>query len=291
MGRDVFALLTLHLYPHHAPKYAHTRLEKRLTPDMFGRLQQSLTAIPTMQPPKAWFDAIRPFLVIRPGQADLDKATDAEFLEAMQAVATQFDTLSAFHQHISTTTLDSAPTESNSDARVQLHTVHTAKGKEFTHVAYFNLGWVSARATPEAVADERRVTYVGLTRAKEHLLVTSDQARPSAFLRELALNSAYHEFAIPYLSRQKDSVQKKLTQRRANLQKGEEKLERYEQEQIDSNDARQNRWRRLRNLQLERETQRLRERTDGYRTEIPDLEATINALSREIAFRKLLGVD
>jgi len=74
---------------------------------------------------------------------------------------------------------------------VHLLTLHRAKGLEFEAVY---LPWVeegelpSRRAKGEELGEERRLLYVGLTRAKRHLLVTWS-GRPSRFLEELGVES------------------------------------------------------------------------------------------------------
>lgn len=64
--------------------------------------------------------------------------------------------------------------------RIVLSTVHGAKGREFRHVAILDGGdW------REASEEERRLYYVGMTRAKENL-VLCEAARPNPFSAELA---------------------------------------------------------------------------------------------------------
>jgi ATP-dependent DNA helicase UvrD/PcrA len=70
---------------------------------------------------------------------------------------------------------------------VHLLTLHRAKGLEFEAV---HLPRLEENELPHRRADvdeERRLLYVGLTRAKRHLTVTWD-GRPSRFLRELGSN-------------------------------------------------------------------------------------------------------
>jgi DNA helicase-2/ATP-dependent DNA helicase PcrA len=75
---------------------------------------------------------------------------------------------------------------------VNLLTYHRAKGLEFDAVFLPRLEWkelpVRQAKTDEAVAEERRLLYVGLTRAKRHLFLTR-AARPSPFLAELGIES------------------------------------------------------------------------------------------------------
>jgi DNA helicase-2/ATP-dependent DNA helicase PcrA len=73
---------------------------------------------------------------------------------------------------------------------VHLLTLHGAKGLEFeavfvTRVEEKELPTRLAKA-PDQIAEERRLFYVGLTRAKRHLFVTW-AGKPSRFLRELGV--------------------------------------------------------------------------------------------------------
>ena len=91
----------------------------------------------------------------------------ADFLEAMALVADQ-DTLPD--------TLD-APT---------LMTLHAAKGLEFTRVFIVGLDehylpHSRSLDDPEALAEERRLFYVGMTRAKDHLYLTRAVRRRSPY--------------------------------------------------------------------------------------------------------------
>jgi DNA helicase II / ATP-dependent DNA helicase PcrA len=75
---------------------------------------------------------------------------------------------------------------------VQLLTYHRAKGLEFEAVFLPRLeeNELPARKAkePDDVAEERRLLYVGITRAKRFLFVSwSSGARPSRFIRELQL--------------------------------------------------------------------------------------------------------
>jgi DNA helicase-2/ATP-dependent DNA helicase PcrA len=88
--------------------------------------------------------------------------------------------------------------EAGSDA-VQLMTLHTAKGLEFPFVILAGVEeglFPSIRSTEgDRLAEERRLAYVGITRAREHLLITYAESRrlhgqellgaPSRFLREI----------------------------------------------------------------------------------------------------------
>jgi DNA helicase II / ATP-dependent DNA helicase PcrA len=91
--------------------------------------------------------------------------------------------------------LDERFGEGSDDQGVHLLTYHRAKGLEFEAVF---LPGVEERELPvrqaktdEAVAEERRLLYVGITRAKRHLALTwSAEAKASRFLFELGVKPA-----------------------------------------------------------------------------------------------------
>jgi superfamily I DNA/RNA helicase len=95
--------------------------------------------------------------------------------------------------------------------RVTVLTIHKAKGKEFPWVVYFNLSHRGGQALTEA--DERRVVYVGVTRAQRGILITADCDAPSKFLRELAFNPGYAGFSSAYLERRLARLQRKQRRR------------------------------------------------------------------------------
>lgn len=85
----------------------------------------------------------------------------------------------------------------NPDNAVKLLTLHNSKGREFDAVAiiHANEGQIphfTARTQSE-FDEARRLFYVGLTRAKKHLLVVSDQTNyrniPTRYLAEAGFNS------------------------------------------------------------------------------------------------------
>jgi DNA helicase-2/ATP-dependent DNA helicase PcrA len=83
---------------------------------------------------------------------------------------------------------------------VHLLTLHGAKGLEFdtvfvAHVEEKELPSKLAK-TPAEVAEERRLLYVGLTRAKERLFVTWTR-KPSRFLEELGVRRETFERREP----------------------------------------------------------------------------------------------
>ena len=70
------------------------------------------------------------------------------------------------------------------DNRVLLMTIHAAKGLEFEHVylagmedGVFPSGMTIASVDPDDIEEERRLAYVAITRAMEHLTITAARAR------------------------------------------------------------------------------------------------------------------
>ncbi len=74
---------------------------------------------------------------------------------------------------------------------VTLSTIHRVKGREWDEVVLFGMtaGLIPHRLA-ENVEAERRVFHVGLTHARQRVLVLGDDERPSPFLRELRTDPA-----------------------------------------------------------------------------------------------------
>jgi DNA helicase-2/ATP-dependent DNA helicase PcrA len=120
-----------------------------------------------------------------------------EFVEARGANAPDDDLLTAFLDHVA---LVSDVDAWRPDRGVSLMTLHSAKGLEFDAVAVGGLEdgllpHFNAQATDDEIEEERRLLYVGMTRARERLALTTCRRRmvagrwqdrlPSPFLAEL----------------------------------------------------------------------------------------------------------
>jgi DNA helicase-2/ATP-dependent DNA helicase PcrA len=135
-----------------------------------------------------------------------DKSPDApgrlENLKELVRALADFETLSGFLDHVSLVMENDEAADGN---RVSLMTLHGAKGLEFDTV--FLPGWEEGlfpnqRALDEggvkALEEERRLAYVGLTRARRRVIVSHAQYRriyaswqnsiPSRFIEELPDN-------------------------------------------------------------------------------------------------------
>ena len=88
------------------------------------------------------------------------------------------------------TVLEQGSRTAGEEEGVNLLTYHRAKGLEFEAVFLPRLERnelpVRQAKTDDAVAEERRLLYVGMTRAKRHLILTR-AARASPFLAELGI--------------------------------------------------------------------------------------------------------
>ena len=86
------------------------------------------------------------------------------------------------------TNLSAADDLSNSRQKINLMTIHSAKGLEFSHVFIFN---VSSNNFPNLfrstidVEEERRLFFVAITRAKKELFITTSDNSNSIFIEEI----------------------------------------------------------------------------------------------------------
>mgnify|MGYP003867870159 CR=1 FL=1 len=105
-----------------------------------------------------------------------DAAGRVENLRELVSAMAEFETLAAFLEHVSLVMENS---ENSSEPKVTLMTLHGAKGLEFD--AVFLPGWEeglfpSQRSMDEngnaGLEEERRLAYVGITRAKKHAFIT-----------------------------------------------------------------------------------------------------------------------
>jgi DNA helicase-2/ATP-dependent DNA helicase PcrA len=122
-----------------------------------------------------------------------DEADDRTYLDVIETVSRGFPTCEGFLAHIEARRVAPpvpVPERPPERDEVVLSTIHRAKGREFSRVVFFDLSR-RHRPRPREIEEERRVTYVGLTRAKDALFVTADGRRQSPFLREAALDPQF----------------------------------------------------------------------------------------------------
>jgi superfamily I DNA/RNA helicase len=131
--------------------------------------------------------------------SDPDEADDLTYLDVIDAVSRTIPAAAEFLAHIGASRrvppvlqLASPPERPDQPDRdeVVLSTIHRAKGNEFSRVVFFDLSR-RRRLGEDEIEEERRVAYVGLTRAKDSLLVTANGRRQSPFLHEAALDPRF----------------------------------------------------------------------------------------------------
>ena len=128
---------------------------------------------------------------------ELDDAADDILLEVVINVAKEFDDVENFYGHIYHSLFyDLNGQEDVDDGRpkneVVLSTIHRTKGNEFNNVAYFNLMKNERLTEISDIEEERRVSYVGITRAIKNIIITApNNGGFSIFLKEAAFNPEF----------------------------------------------------------------------------------------------------
>ncbi|MBY5162530.1 UvrD-helicase domain-containing protein [Nitriliruptoria bacterium AS10] len=149
----------------------------------------------------------------------IEGLTREENLRELQGVAREFEArggegLGDFLESVSLVSeqdqLDEEAEEAEELGRVTLMTLHNAKGLEYPVVFLVGLEdgvfpHVRSMDDPEELAEERRLAYVGITRAEQHLFLTHADRRmlwggssynpPSRFLDEIPTTLLTHESA------------------------------------------------------------------------------------------------
>jgi DNA helicase-2/ATP-dependent DNA helicase PcrA len=161
---------------------------------------------------------------------DLDQASDEVLFDVIIALAENFKTPLEFYQYMCKSLDDSNGDEENGgeervpkkrdheENEVYLSTIHKAKGKEFQNVIYFNLSQAEHTSQKaQFVEEERRVAYVGATRAKDDLLITFSATKPSDFLAEISLDPKFKILTNEELKQKHASATRRLRKEEATL--------------------------------------------------------------------------
>lgn len=123
---------------------------------------------------------------------DIDAADDCSKMEVISSVANTFTNLNDFYAHVYKTIHEEEDPQDNEQEdfqnKVYLSSIHSSKGKEFPNVVLFNLSPGFYGSSEIEIEEERRVCYVGFTRAKNNILITAPKESFSNFLIELLLN-------------------------------------------------------------------------------------------------------
>ena len=126
---------------------------------------------------------------------DLLSDDDHAAIDALLGWATGFRTVDAFVRAFAAARARIAALR-DPDARVELATVHASKGREWETVVLIGFeadripnrrSLVNADNPDRAMEEERRLSYVAVTRATRRLILAFDPACPSPFLAEMGL--------------------------------------------------------------------------------------------------------
>lgn len=123
---------------------------------------------------------------------DIDTASDYDILEIIMSFAQNFDRVEDFYEYCNKNNLKNdkeEKSEKDDNDKVCLTTIHKTKGNEYKNVVYFNLiNRITEKSKELEIEEERRIAYVGVTRPKKSLLVTTQINELSPFIREFFLN-------------------------------------------------------------------------------------------------------
>lgn len=130
---------------------------------------------------------------------DPDDVSRLENIQELKSVAAKYPKLDEFLENVALVELEAVKNMNDQD-KITLMTLHAAKGLEFKNVFMIGLEeglFPHSRALtdPNQMEEERRLCYVGITRAREKLYLTYTARRyyfgrresfaPSRFLREI----------------------------------------------------------------------------------------------------------
>jgi len=125
-------------------------------------------------------------------QRSIEAEGRLENLQELLGVARDFETVEEFLEQVSL--VADADNIDDDESAVLLMTMHAAKGLEFPVVVILGLH-MRSMTDPEEMAEERRLAYVGITRARDRLYLTNAWSRmlfgqtqynpPSRFLKEI----------------------------------------------------------------------------------------------------------
>lgn len=97
-------------------------------------------------------------------------------------------------------------------------------------MVYFNLSRSAHSVHPEEIEEERRVAYVGVTRARDHILITAVQHKPSPFLLELTADPHYADYDLKQLRQNRLAKQRELAQLDKQLEAAQVRLAKNRQQ-------------------------------------------------------------
>lgn len=156
---------------------------------------------------------------------DLDQAEDLSKMEVIISVANTFCNLNDFYSFIFKSIheeVDIIDSESEEHPDwVYLSSIHSSKGKEFNNVVLFNLSPTLNSVSNFEDEEERRICYVGFTRAKLSIYITALKEPLSKFLIELLFNPKFKQCGT-------NELQSELAQSKAHMEMIKSRIEQVE---------------------------------------------------------------
>ena len=153
---------------------------------------------------------------------DVDTATDYDILEIIMSFAKGFGSIDDFYNYCTDLSKKSATNgtyDNNDTDKVKLSSIHKAKGNEFSHVAYFNVvKRITEKAAETELEEERRISYVAVTRPRESLIITTQKDEISTFVKEFFLNPKYKTLNIESLKNSLGLMDININKLRMDLQ-------------------------------------------------------------------------
>ena len=146
----------------------------------------------------------------RSGILDGESGDPSIIFEVLQDEAQQFSTVSAFLKYLGECRQrEEAPdmqSEKNTSlARLEVMTIHKAKGREWRYVAIFNPTLKEPKELPAGVTkqdwieEERRIVNVGVTRAQKGVIISFLSDNKNPFIREFLLDINLRQHETPVL--------------------------------------------------------------------------------------------
>jgi len=125
---------------------------------------------------------------------DIDEASPEQILDILLSVSKEYpkvdDFLKFSEEQKEREIIDDADVDVKKD-QIQLNTIHASKGKEFNHVILYDLEEKDVKRESENLEEERRIAYVGMTRAIMTLFVTTNKGSMSRFIKEMVFLPKY----------------------------------------------------------------------------------------------------
>jgi len=180
------------------------------------------------------------------GVLDSESAAPSIIFEVLQDEAQQFSTVSDFLKHLggrrqSEESPDTQTKKNTALASLEVMTIHKAKGREWQYIAIFNPTLKEPKELPTGVTkqdwmeEERRVVYVGVTRAQKGVIISFLSENKSPFIREFLLDANLRQHKTPGLESDIRSLVQAVARRKQEAISHEQEATSHEVESREQN--------------------------------------------------------